>query len=404
MAQPGEIEDLCAAVRADATAKDVIGGRATWSVEAADCLEWLRALPDGCASLLMCSPPYSSARLYLEDGKDLGIARQGETWVEWMTPICLEMARVARLCVVVVDGVTEDRRYDMTPFLLAADLHRAGLAHRHPCCYFRYGVPGSGGPDWLRNDWEPILCFRRDNSPLPWTDNTACGHPPKWAPGGEMSHRTGDGSRVGTQWGQGGKFGGRNKAGDRIRTVKPSHRPLREDAAEGLPGISLPAAEDAKRPRAKPKGGRRPSGRLKSSEQGEQAGYDAPAIANPGNVARAVYGADEVAQLIKGLATRQIDQGDFVRCLAGGNNMGSKLAHENEAPYPERLCELYVRSFAEPGSLVLDCFSGSGTTGAVAVRAGRRFAGCDLRESMAALSRRRIGGETPDMFAAPEAS
>ena len=24
---------------------------------------------------------------------------------------------------------------------------------------------------------------------LPWSDNTACGHPPKWAPGGEMSHR-----------------------------------------------------------------------------------------------------------------------------------------------------------------------------------------------------------------------
>jgi DNA modification methylase len=77
----------------------------------------------------------------------------------------------------------------------------------------------------------------------------------------------------------------------------------------------------------------------------------------------------------------------------GGGNMGSALCHENEAPFPESLAEFFVRSFCRPGGLVCDPFSGSGTTGAVAVRHGRRFVGCDLRASQVELTRRRIAGE-----------
>lgn len=81
--------------------------------------------------------------------------------------------------------------------------------------------------------------------------------------------------------------------------------------------------------------------------------------------------------------------------------MGDKLCHGNEAPFPEILAEFFIRSFAPPGGLVLDPFAGSGTTGAVAVRWGRRFAGCDLRASQVELTRRRISEVATDMF--PEA-
>jgi hypothetical protein len=78
------------------------------------------------------------------------------------------------------------------------------------------------------------------------------------------------------------------------------------------------------------------------------------------------------------------------------------LAHENEVPFPEALAEFFVRSFCPPGGLVLDCFSGSGTTGAVAVRHGRRFAGCDIRPSQVELSRRRIEAEITSLNAKAE--
>jgi DNA modification methylase len=70
--------------------------------------------------------------------------------------------------------------------------------------------------------------------------------------------------------------------------------------------------------------------------------------------------------------------------------MGSPLAHENEAPYPEKLVEAFLLSYCPPGGIVLDPFCGSGTTMAVAQKHGRRWIGIDCRESQFNLSDRRI--------------
>ena len=45
---------------------------------------------------------------------------------------------------------------------------------------------------------------------------------------------------------------------------------------------------------------------------------------------------------------------------------------------PEELLERIVRTCSNPGQLVFDCFMGSGTTQAVAMRLGRRFVGADI--------------------------
>lgn len=70
--------------------------------------------------------------------------------------------------------------------------------------------------------------------------------------------------------------------------------------------------------------------------------------------------------------------------------MGSKIAHENEAPFSERVPEWFIRSCCPPDGLVVDPFCGSGTTMAVAKRLGRRFIGIDVRESQIESSRRRL--------------
>lgn len=155
-----------------------------------DCLDVLKRMDDDSVDLVVTSPPYEDVRTY-------GIAydRTGEEWVDWAKERYLECVRVCRgLVAWVVEGKTRSFRYSMTPFLLAADLHRAGVRFRHPCIYKRNGIPGSGGPDWFRNDWELILCSSKGK--LPFSDNTACGEPPKFAPGGRASHRRPDGTRV----------------------------------------------------------------------------------------------------------------------------------------------------------------------------------------------------------------
>lgn len=45
---------------------------------------------------------------------------------------------------------------------------------------------------------------------------------------------------------------------------------------------------------------------------------------------------------------------------------------------PEKLLERIIKACSKPGDLVLDCFMGSGTTQAVAMKLGRRFLGADI--------------------------
>ena len=97
------------------------------------------------------------------------------------------------LLAMAVEGQTRNYRWSATPALLMADLHRAGVHLRKPPIYERDGIPGSGGPDWWKNRYEFIVCCSKGK--LPWSDNTANGHPPIYGPGAP-SHRKTNGERV----------------------------------------------------------------------------------------------------------------------------------------------------------------------------------------------------------------
>lgn len=154
----------------------------------ADCLEFMRGLDDNTVDLVFCSPPYEDARLYGE----LNFKIKSQQWVDWCIPIYLECVRVCKgLVCWVVEGKTRSFQWSATPALLMADLHRKGVKLRKPPIYHRVGIPGSGGPDWLRNDYEFIVCSSKGR--LPWSDNTAMGKPPKHAVGGALSHQTKNG-------------------------------------------------------------------------------------------------------------------------------------------------------------------------------------------------------------------
>ena len=240
--------------------------------------------------LVMCSPPYESQRQYAE----LDFSSTGEHWVKWATDCFVECLRVCKgLVVWVVEGFTKGFAYSSTPVLLHADLHRRGVKMRKPCVFHRNGIPGTGGPDWLRNDWEPIICGTKAGR-LPWSDNTAMGKKPKQ-----------NSPRVATN---------RNKDGTRKSAI-----------------------------------------------------YIDPEISNPGNV---------------------------ITGLVGSGGLGWADAHANEAPYPEWLADFFIRSFCPPNGVVLDPFSGSGTTASAAMKAGRNSVGGDIRISQLTLSEIRLSGMT----------
>ena len=207
--------------------------------------------------------------------------------------------------------------------MLMNALRDAGAILREPVIFHRSGIPGSGGPDWLRRDYEWVICATQKRGRLPWSDNTACGHPPKFKKGGEPTHRLQNGKRVRVRPGKGKAI----KCGTSRGLNKQSvHKQVGSEVVEYQP-------------------------------------YIPPKLANPGNV---------------------------LKCAGG--HLGDSIAYQNEAPFPEKLAEFFVKSFCPLGGIVMDCFGGSGTVSAVAEKTSRNSVFIDVRESQIELARQRLEG------------
>lgn len=315
---------------------EVLSGERRWACVTSDAVAFLRDLPDDSVSLTFFSPPYEAQRSY-----GIGFRATGERWVHWMRGIVLEACRVTDgLVCVNAAGPVEDGVYSPTMELLVADLTRLDgiVCGPAPWCWWKVcGIPGSGARRYQRRDWEPVYGFAKpDSCPPKWTDNTAFGHPPKYGAGGEFSNRNKSGIRAGNVWkmAEGGRRPGRETDGK-----KKSRHTKRVATADG----------DTMRDQH----------------------YAPPDVCDPGNV---------------------------IEGRVGGGHLGHPLAHEGEAPMPVQVAERFVCWYAPPDSVVCDPFTGTGTTCDAAFRHGRRFVGCDLRQSQVELCQRRIETVTPSLF------
>ena len=66
---------------------------------------------------------------------------------------------------------------------------------------------------------------------------------------------------------------------------------------------------------------------------------------------------------------------------------------------PEKLVERIIKASTNPGDLVFDCFMGSGTTQAVAMRLGRRFIGADINLGAIQTTTKRLISLTAELTA-----
>lgn len=69
------------------------------------------------------------------------------------------------------------------------------------------------------------------------------------------------------------------------------------------------------------------------------------------------------------------------------------------SPKPLEYMDKLVKRVTEEDDLILDPFTGSGTTGVACVKANRRFIGIEIEERYCAIARRRIEQEANHLFA-----
>ncbi len=392
-----------------------------------DCLAVMRDMPTDSVDMTITSPPYTDQRTY-----GIGFKLSGQGWVDWCAERIVEMCRVtAGIVFFNAAGPVRDFQYQPVVEWLIADLTRKHgiVCGPAPYVFHRVGIPGSGGPHYHRRDWEPVYCFAKPESlPPRWSDNTATGHPPKWAPGGEMSHRLSDGTRR-NEWGRNETSSDRKKDGSMVKEGL-SGGPLASKKGVNQWGHSIETGATVtdsggvvrsrgKRPSHVVVDGRDQWGGTPHNSSGEgrqkngkhkgkvisghattrghdadgnliQGDYSPPVLANSGNKIMGTYSASDVERLVG-------EAHDVLQLKVGGGMMGSDIAHESEAPFPETLARFFVVSYCPPGGTVLDPFCGSGTSLSVAIQENRKAVGIDIRGGKGGLAtaQKRLETVTP---------
>jgi DNA modification methylase len=126
----------------------------------------------------------------------------------------------------------------------------------------------------------------------------------------------------------------------------------------------------------------------------------------------ALRAGNELAELEKAMASfmaennREPQDDDIARHYQGGALVRDvwtdiSVVRENEryeeyqgfpTQKPEALLDRIIRASSSPGSIVLDCFVGSGTTAAVAQKLGRRWIGADINKGAIQTTVKRLSG------------
>lgn len=71
---------------------------------------------------------------------------------------------------------------------------------------------------------------------------------------------------------------------------------------------------------------------------------------------------------------------------------------KHKAIFPKELCSTIISNFTKEGDTILDCFMGTGTTGAVAKELDRNFIGIEIDEEYFTMAKERINQPTIENF------
>lgn len=90
------------------------------------------------------------------------------------------------------------------------------------------------------------------------------------------------------------------------------------------------------------------------------------------------------------LNDRQARGGVWVYEGGVNHSTNDKIAFKHPAIYPESLARDHILSWSNPGDLIFDPFTGSGTTGKMALIENRNFIGCEISEDYLSIAKSRI--------------
>ena len=331
----------------------------TWKILQGDCLELLATLPDASVQTCVTSPPYWGLRDYGADGQ-LGLEPTPAAYVEAMVSVFREVRRVLR-----DDGTLWLNLGDSYSNIgksggYTSGKHAAGLQGT-PCNLLHQTssrvsggrIEGLKPKDMVGIPWRVAFALQADGwylrSDIIWAK-------PNPMPSSVMDRPTG--------------------AHEYLFLLAKGERYYYNADAIAEPAVSTPKrATDMRRGSSAMRGhaALRPRGKNEEQDDRRRAGFNSR------------WDKAEAAGAVKATRNRRT-----VWTVAPRPFKGAHFA-----TMPPDLVEPCVLAGAPVGGVVLDPFSGAGTTGVVAARLGREYIGIELNPEYVEMSRRRIERDAP---------
>jgi len=342
--------------------QDVLDGQRAWWIEQGDCLDVIRTMPDECVQCVVTSPPYWGLRDYGVDGQ-LGLEATPEEYLERMVDVFREVRRVLR--------------GDGTIWLNLGDSYSSGgrggggsFMDERKAWHGKSDVKGwRSAPTGLKNKdlvgipWRVAFALQADGwylrSDIIWSK-------PNAMPESVTDRPT--------------------KAHEYIFLLSKSPRyyydaeAIRETSASDIP---LACAD-----------------------------------ANGSTLTGGQHSRHSLGDAVPEKSRRVDKQRGHSRRHAGFNDRWDRMTKAEQSssgrnkrdvwtvathPYPDAHFATFPPALIEPcilagcleGGIVLDPFSGAGTTGLVSTRLGRRYIGIELNPEYVVMSERRIIDDAP---------
>ena len=353
-----------------------------------DCLELMKQLPDACIDMIITSPPYFNLRDYGVTGQ-IGRESDVDSYIDNLIDVFNEAHRILKdegSCWVNIDDVYSDQSLLCVPDKFKIRMIQNGWICRNEIIWHKPNAMPSSAKTRFNNDFEKMFFFTKKKKYFFQTQY----EPLKSAPPTKRGDRKNTpGKYVSTEQEASVRQGMTKKRGEKIILVR-KNLPNQEQFVDFLrKRTNVDAiAENSTLKRSK----------VEHWFRRDQSGFSYPSVEDWNQIKWLVDDWSEEFKCIdQGMTDVTIETDDILKNIHRGrikravwsiNTKPYKGFHY--AAFPEELVKTPILACTSEDGIVLDPFSGSGTTAIVSKKLGRNYIGMDLNLDYVALASKRL--------------
>lgn len=352
-----------------------------------DCLELMKQLPDGCIDMVITSPPYFNLRDYGVSGQ-IGKETDYKSYIDNLLAVFNEVYRILKddgSCWVNIDDVYMDQSLMCVPDRFKIGMIENGWLCRNEIIWHKPNAMPSSAKTRFNNDFEKMFFFTKRKK---YFFNTQY-EPLKSAPPKKTTHKRNAGKYISQEQEASVRQGMTKKRGEKVIFVR-KNLPTQEEFVAFMrnkTNIDL-IVESSTLTRSK----------VEHWFRKDQSGFSYPSVED-WNEVKWLFDdwSDEFKEIDRKLTDVSVETDDILKNVHKGrikravwsiNTKPFKGYHY--AAFPEELVKTPILACTSEGDVVLDPFSGSGTTAVVAKKLNRNYIGMDLNEAYVEIATKRI--------------